>query len=1054
MITATLHQGLWRVMLIFCCAFAVAAADKSGVTPNTVSLPKGPGAIEGLGESFQPALNTGTASYGLTIKVPPGTRGFAPALRLQYEGGGGNGPLGFGWQLSIPCIQRRSDNGIPTYGQHMGFPRQDAFMNDAREDLVPLTNGFWFCKNEAAFIRYRPVGNHWEGVRPDGTLLEFGLSSAGRIEGPGPNQVYAWLLERERDTCGNTILYQYSEFPGANNQRQKYLRSVSYGPGQPPWNNFHFLTFLYEDRADWFEDCRPGFILRTGKRLKEIIVATQGPTLTNHLAGDFNADGQADFLNRKYILEYADYAGTNSHWSLLAGVTLFGADGLTALPPARFGYTISNPPDNLALANQFIGGLNEPPLVMDSPQVDFLDLNADGLPDILRTDPGGSTHWGWLNRGEVNNAIQWQAPVELNSEDGRALLFNLQSTTPTAHLADMDGDGVADLAVTALDGSVFYFKNHSSLAWGPRRDMSTQDVAPPSPFGNTAVRTADLDFDKRIDIIQSISTGNGTDYRIWFNLADQSYSPGIIVPQNNGLSFASPGIHLADMNGDRIPDLVAIFPSLNKVSSGLGYGRFADPIDVQIPDTLLDESMIAKMSLTDLNGDGLSDLVLERAAPGQLWYWINLGNFTLSRRKTITGMPTAIGASAVIRWADLNGNGTTDIVYADSSSEPRLQAVDIGMHLNSGPQPNLLIAISNGIGRVSQIGYASSTAFAIADALGGKPWPDPMPNPVTVVSSITNLDSLGHNYVTLWRYHNGYYDPEEKQFRGFAEAEQIEVGDPSAPTLVTRSRFDTGRVHEALKGKLLGLSLEQDDGSVFSTETNFWTSPPVTLYTGTNGTNVVFAHPTGSVKLIAELGQGIPRRLETALGFDLFGNQTTNAAYGIVEGGSRAAFNDERITRTEFAVNEDDWLIRLPKLEETTTSDGEVISRIQYFYDDESFSGNNTEIQKGNRTLTRAWIAPANPEAFITLERCRYDSFGNRTLILDPLGSLLNGAPNLAAGHAREIEYDARFHTHPVRETVHVGNGKPTLAFSVDYDQGFATPTTSTDFNNHLTLYR
>src|SRR4051794_7274133 len=29
------------------------AADKNGVSPNSISLPKGPGAIEGLGESFQ-----------------------------------------------------------------------------------------------------------------------------------------------------------------------------------------------------------------------------------------------------------------------------------------------------------------------------------------------------------------------------------------------------------------------------------------------------------------------------------------------------------------------------------------------------------------------------------------------------------------------------------------------------------------------------------------------------------------------------------------------------------------------------------------------------------------------------------------------------------------------------------------------------------------------------------------------------------------------------------------------------------------------------------------
>src|SRR5262249_27444573 len=154
---------------------------------------------------------------------------------------------------------------------------------------------------------------------------------------------------------------------------------------------------------------------------------------------------------------------------------------------------------------------------------------------------------------------------------------------------------------------------------------------------------------------------------------------------------------------------------------------------------------------------------------------------------------------------------------------------------------------------------------ALADAAAGHPWPDLMPNPVQVVASMTTSDSLGHDYVMQFRYHNGYYDAGEKQFRGFASAEQIDLGEPSAPTLVTRSSFDTGRAYEAMKGKLLAVSVEQEDGRIFSVTTNLWTTPPVTLYTGTNGTNVVYAHPIGVIKVVSELGQGTPRRVESEL---------------------------------------------------------------------------------------------------------------------------------------------------------------------------------------------
>jgi hypothetical protein len=146
---------------------------------------------------------------------------------------------------------------------------------------VPGADGFLRCKNESAFIRYRQVGGHWEATLPDGTQQVFGLTETGRIQ-DGTNRVFSWLLERETDTRGNTILYGYTNFSGDANLRQKYLASIRYGPGAPPWGNYHFVTFLYEDRTDWFEDCRPGFPVRTGKRLKSIVVGTHGAVLPGH----------------------------------------------------------------------------------------------------------------------------------------------------------------------------------------------------------------------------------------------------------------------------------------------------------------------------------------------------------------------------------------------------------------------------------------------------------------------------------------------------------------------------------------------------------------------------------------------------------------------------------------------------------------------------------------------------------------------------------------------------------------------------------------------------
>src|SRR5262249_9189170 len=153
---------------------------------------------------------------------------------------------------------------------------------------------------------------HWEATEPDGSKLLFGITAAGRVEETSTSRVFCWLLERETDTHGNVIEYTYRAFTNAENLNQKYLATVRYGPGAPPWTSYHFGSFVYEDRLDGFEDGRAGFRVRTGKRLKTVFVGTQGVQLTGHLAGDFDGDGQTDFLDRRYDLDYLRYAGDES----------------------------------------------------------------------------------------------------------------------------------------------------------------------------------------------------------------------------------------------------------------------------------------------------------------------------------------------------------------------------------------------------------------------------------------------------------------------------------------------------------------------------------------------------------------------------------------------------------------------------------------------------------------------------------------------------------------------------------------------------------------------
>jgi hypothetical protein len=70
------------------------AASSFAVSAPTISLPKGGGAIRGIGEKFASNPVTGTGSMSVPIVTSPGRSSFGPQLSLSYDSGAGNSPFG------------------------------------------------------------------------------------------------------------------------------------------------------------------------------------------------------------------------------------------------------------------------------------------------------------------------------------------------------------------------------------------------------------------------------------------------------------------------------------------------------------------------------------------------------------------------------------------------------------------------------------------------------------------------------------------------------------------------------------------------------------------------------------------------------------------------------------------------------------------------------------------------------------------------------------------------------------------------------------------------
>jgi hypothetical protein len=100
-----------------------AGGDQPQLSRPTISLPKGGGAIRGIGEKFAANPVTGTGSMSVPIATSPGRSGFGPQLSLSYDSGAGNGPFGFGWSLSLPSVTRKTDKGLPQWSVRESCPR-------------------------------------------------------------------------------------------------------------------------------------------------------------------------------------------------------------------------------------------------------------------------------------------------------------------------------------------------------------------------------------------------------------------------------------------------------------------------------------------------------------------------------------------------------------------------------------------------------------------------------------------------------------------------------------------------------------------------------------------------------------------------------------------------------------------------------------------------------------------------------------------------------------------------------------------------------------------
>ncbi len=803
-----------------------------------IELPKGGGAISGIGEKFAANPVTGTGSMTVPIATSPGRSGFGPELSLSYDSGSGNGSFGFGWAMSLPEITRKTSKGLP---QYRDADESDIFLLSGAEDLVPVLN-----PDDSLFVddiivpdyiihRYRPRieglfarierwtrkvdGDiHWRSISKGNILTLYGKDSASRIVDPeDPTRIFSWLICEMRDDKGNAVVYEYKAEDGAGidltcvhernrgaaddsrRSANRYLKHIRYGnrksvlneAGQRPW-------FLDDERnVDWMFEV----VFDYGEHDSD--VPRPGDPGQWRFRDDPFSNYRAGFEVRttrlcQRVLMFHHFDGEE------------GVDNDCLVRSTDFAYSHEQDPANtknpvytfLKITTQTgyqrsdDGYLKRslPPVEFEYSQAIVQDNVEEIDPVSLDNLPIGvdRVSYQWVDLyGEgipgilTEQAEAWYYKHNISPIGKQAIEFaplERVASKPNLALAvgaqimDLAGNGKPDLVM--FDGPTPGFYGHDDVdGWAPFCSFASR------PNRNTRdpnLKFIDLNGDGHADLFISED-----EIFIWHaSLAEAGFDSARRVTQaldeeqGPRMIFAdgTQSIYLSDLSSDGLTDLVRIRNGEVCYWPNLGYGRFGAKVTMDNAPYFDNPEQFeqARIRLADIDGSGAIDIIYLHR-DGVRLYFNHSGN-GWSEPQILNIFPRVDELVSIVP-TDLFGNGTACLVWSSPLPGDAQQPMRY-VNLMGETKPHLLIKTSNNLGTETQIQYTPSTKFYLQDKRDGKHWITKLPFPVHVVEKVTVTDKWRKtSFSSTYSYHHGYFDGFEREFRGFGRVEQVDIED-------------------------------------------------------------------------------------------------------------------------------------------------------------------------------------------------------------------------------------------------------------------------------------
>ena len=347
---------------------------------------------------------------------------------------------------------------------------------------------------------------------------------------------------------------------------------------------------------------------------------------------DFNGDGKTDFVVAHY--------GAST-------ISVFLGDGLGGLGTAT---TVSVGTNPISVVTGDFNGDGKADIAVAnllSDDISVLLGDGDGGFATPVKYAAGGTHPSKIIAGDFNNdGLVDLATVNYNTNNVSVLRGNGDGTFNTATLypvgtspagivaGDFNHDGITDLATAnqvSNDVSVLLGQSAGGFAAAVNYAAGGTQLQ--------GITAADFNADGNLDLV--VANHGSNNLTLLAGAADGTFGTATVIGASSGPYFVASG----DFNGDGLPDVAVAEEATNTVSVFLGNGSLTFATSVHY-NSASGANGARAVTVTDLNGDGVSDLIVSNYSNNALSVLLGLGTTTTTL--TSTTNPSTVGQAVSI----------------------------------------------------------------------------------------------------------------------------------------------------------------------------------------------------------------------------------------------------------------------------------------------------------------------------------------------------------------------------------------------------------------------